>query len=193
MTFLAFEESADDLKTTTQFVAAGSTVNLLPAGNDQVVVVDTNAAPTRQIDIEIEGVLTSVDFIDLNVGLPTEIGQTLTVVRDGPVSLSVRIQTEGDVAPFAINMHEDQRSTQYVAKRLTDWFEIVRDGAGSSAPASGGTGVEVDTLASVVGRGNKTPNDVEITDSARGIIRTDGADRWRETILPSGSIQMTKI
>ena len=136
MTILAFEESTDDLQTATQFVAAGSTVNLLPAGNNQVVVVDTNTAPTRQIDID--GTLE--DFVDLTVGLPTEIGQSIEVVRNGAVKLSVRIQTEGDTPPYAVNMHENHRSTRYIAETLTEWVEIINDGAGSSGGLGGGTG-----------------------------------------------------
>ena len=135
MTILAFPISTDDLRTVTEFVASGSTATLAPAGNHQIFKVDTNAVPTRQIDID--GTLE--DFVDFNVGLPTEIGQSIEIVRDGSEKLSIRIQSKGDVAPFAVNLHQDSRSTRFISETLTEWFEVINDGQGVSG-GTGGTG-----------------------------------------------------
>jgi len=131
--------AADDKQTLLSFVDAHVSTPgaLAPAGNDQVVVVNTDLTPTRQIDID--GTL--VDFVDSVVPLPTEVGQRLKVVRDGAENLSVRIQTEGDTPPYAVNIGEDGRSAEFVARSLTAWLEIINDG---NTVSGGGTGTNVD-------------------------------------------------
>ena len=102
------------------------------------------------------------------------------------------VMSSGNVA----NIPEGFRVVRYEATPSTSWKYTTADGWQQDDASGGGGGstTEVDTLATVTGRGTTTATDIEITNSATGVIyRAPDGSRWRQTVDNAGQTVRTRL
>ena len=121
----------DDLRYQVTTASAGDTITPIAAGNELFVTVDTNAATTRTETINS----VAVDFVEVTLASPTEIGQVVEIGVDGAEHLWVNAAIKYDSAPLGTAIERDPtgiRTVRYFANSLTEWTSS--DSTGETGP-----------------------------------------------------------